>query len=397
MIDQVGCRSRERQISAVEFGELLRVRTDRIVDRYRSALIADRHPIVDDARVWPDYADHARRVVADCTVTLATERVSVAESVAGYRLMAQRGHDVGMPPEEEIRAASLLFSVVLHEVRALVAEDRRGVERIALAAEVLRVITGMHLEQAARRHDDAALRRDRRRSEDERRRLARDLHDRVGNTISAAARRLEILEAAQLAGASTTADAMQPAVSALTAAMHEVSDLTTALRAGLSGPRLPAGSGRDPGAGSAAGYGSGTGEREAIATVDLRVALESAVAAMCLESTSVAIRVVGSSAWLPDRTRDEVFVIVREALRNAVRHSGAAAITVEVDIAPDRVVAVVVDDGVGFDAARTTRTNGLSSMAERAELLGGEVAVTSRPGQGTSVLVHIPARMVRSA
>lgn len=137
--------------------------------------------------------------------------------------------------------------------------------------------------------------------------------------------------------------------------------------------------------------------RRAIAICDLREALESAVAAMCLESTAVAIRVVGSSAWLPDRTRDEVFVIVREALRNAVRHSGAARITVEVDIAPDRVVAVVVDDGVGFDAARTTRTNGLSSMAERAELLGGEVAVTSLPGQGTSVMVRIPARMVRSA
>ena len=101
------------------------MRTERIVRLYRTALLADRHPLADDRRLWPERADHARRVVADCTVTLATGRVTVAESAAG-RLIAEHRHRVELPPEAEIRAASLLFSVVLHEVRALVAADRRG-------------------------------------------------------------------------------------------------------------------------------------------------------------------------------------------------------------------------------------------------------------------------------
>ena len=100
---------------------------------------------------------------------------------------------------------------------------------------------------------------------------------------------------------------------------------------------------------------------------------------------------------LPDDTRYELFVIIREALRNSVRHAGAEEISVEIDIAPHEVVATVVDDGVGFDPSRVTRTNGLTSMAERAELLHGGVTIGSRVGQGTSVIVRIPAQLVRSA
>lgn len=388
MIDAVGCRSRERRIPAIELGELLRVRTDRIVDLYRTALIADRHPIVRDGRAWEDYADHARRVVADCTVTLAIGRVTVSESLDSQRRIAERCHRAGMSPEVEMRSASLLFSAVLREVRALVVNDPDGIGRIALAAELSGAVMGMHLEAGARRYDSAAMQRARRRCEEDRRRLARDLHDRVGNTISAAARRLEALEAAaQRDGAG--ADSMRPAVSALAEAMHEVSDLTTELRAGLSGPwgRAANASRRsDPGAVDAT-----------VLSADLRTALENLVESMCLQSTSVAIRVVGSSEWLSDETRYELFLVIREALRNSARHSGAEVISVEVDVAPHQVIAVVADDGVGFDAARVTRANGLSSMAERAELLHGEVTVRSRVGQGTSVMVRIPARMVRSA
>ncbi len=76
-----------------------------------------------------------------------------------------------------------------------------------------------------------------------------------------------------------------------------------------------------------------------------------------------------------------VYRVVQEALANAVRHAGATAVEVVLEIGPDRVRAVVEDDGTGFDPARPSAGLGLGGMRERAALYGGAVRVTSRPGR----------------
>lgn len=87
----------------------------------------------------------------------------------------------------------------------------------------------------------------------------------------------------------------------------------------------------------------------------------------------------------------EVFRIVQEALNNAVRHADAAEIVVEVVIEDDKLRVSVADDGVGFDpdAPRKTRRLGLLSMSERAQGLGVELSVSSRPGRGTVVALEL--------
>jgi nitrate/nitrite-specific signal transduction histidine kinase len=106
----------------------------------------------------------------------------------------------------------------------------------------------------------------------------------------------------------------------------------------------------------------------------------------------VRVRVeVSGDELLSERTARELFLIVREAQRNAVRHAKASQVTVSVEVLPERVEARIEDDGCGFapDAA-PYGCGGLLSMRERAALLGGSLAVES--GAGTRVLVRVPLR-----
>jgi signal transduction histidine kinase len=88
------------------------------------------------------------------------------------------------------------------------------------------------------------------------------------------------------------------------------------------------------------------------------------------------------------------YQVAREALRNAVRHSKATRITILLCLDGDDIRLVVQDDGVGFSPATTdeSRHFGLALMRERVELGGGVVGVDSRPGEGTCVVVRLPAR-----
>ncbi|WP_345559300.1 sensor histidine kinase [Streptomonospora halophila] len=82
--------------------------------------------------------------------------------------------------------------------------------------------------------------------------------------------------------------------------------------------------------------------------------------------------------------------IVQEALTNAVRHSGAAAVTVEVDCGDDDVRVLVRDDGAA-SADGFTSGNGITGIRERVAALGGDVAVGPCPGGGFAVRARLPA------
>ncbi len=94
---------------------------------------------------------------------------------------------------------------------------------------------------------------------------------------------------------------------------------------------------------------------------------------------------------MPDYVRDQLYMILREGVRNAVAHSGADSIMVEVKISPREVTAHVWDHGSGFEtSAAVTDVVGLKSMRERAELLGGSFEIAAEPERGTVVKVRVP-------
>jgi PAS domain S-box-containing protein len=98
----------------------------------------------------------------------------------------------------------------------------------------------------------------------------------------------------------------------------------------------------------------------------------------------------------PDRLTPEVetaiYRIVQEALTNVLRHAQATRVDVLLERRDEMVVAIVEDDGVGFDAemAMSGSRLGLFGMKERAEMLGGRLAIESAPDAGTTVFVEVP-------
>ncbi len=81
--------------------------------------------------------------------------------------------------------------------------------------------------------------------------------------------------------------------------------------------------------------------------------------------------------------------IAQEALNNAVKHAGAASVTVSVDCTPDEVLLRVSDDGRGFDLAQAPSGGlGLGILQERASEIGARLRIISAPGAGTTVVLH---------
>jgi signal transduction histidine kinase len=92
---------------------------------------------------------------------------------------------------------------------------------------------------------------------------------------------------------------------------------------------------------------------------------------------------------LPDDLRTCIYRVVQEALHNCARHAHARSVRVVVKQEARKIVLTVEDDGAGFDARRV-RGLGLVGMEERVHHLGGAFEIVSHPGTGTKVEVELP-------
>jgi signal transduction histidine kinase len=95
---------------------------------------------------------------------------------------------------------------------------------------------------------------------------------------------------------------------------------------------------------------------------------------------------------LPPVEETVLYRVAQEALTNVVRHAGAEQVSVVVTQAGGGVRLVVEDDGVGFDPERISGTQslGIAGMRERLELLGGDLRLETAPGAGCTVHARIP-------
>jgi len=196
--------------------------------------------------------------------------------------------------------------------------------------------------------------------EQERRRLARELHDETGQALTSILLGLRTIEEAD-------------GETELRAAIAEVRDL---VRATLQDVRQLAVELRP----------------KALDDFGLVAALERLTSTF-EEQTGIAV--VFESTLPPGRLPPEVetalYRIVQESLTNIVKHARAGRVSILVGRKADSVTVVVEDDGVGFDPARTREEGlGLIGMRERVSLLGGRLAIESRPGAGTTFVAEVP-------
>ncbi|MBV9988513.1 MAG: PAS domain S-box protein [Chitinophagaceae bacterium] len=93
---------------------------------------------------------------------------------------------------------------------------------------------------------------------------------------------------------------------------------------------------------------------------------------------------------LPMKTKNELFRICQESLTNVMRHANATQVKVQISGTSAGVRLIISDNGRGFDMAQKTNTLGLIGMRERALSVNGTLTVESKPGQGTIICAVIP-------
>ena len=131
-----------------------------------------------------------------------------------------------------------------------------------------------------------------------------------------------------------------------------------------------------------------TGDQGLVTLLTGQVAEFSAVTRIPIEVTAA-----GVPPHLAPEATVEVYRIVQEALANIYRHAEATAGSLSVRSDGATVLIKVADDGRGFDSSLNgSRGRGLSGMRDRAARLGGELLVSSTPGQGTAVELRLPQR-----
>jgi two-component system sensor histidine kinase UhpB len=195
--------------------------------------------------------------------------------------------------------------------------------------------------------------------EAERRRIARELHDEVGQTLTGVMLQVEGLAAAIPAGLHEQLDELRETARHGT---EEVRRITRRLRP------------------------------EALDDLGLQSAL-AALAAASGQQAQIDVRRHLEPA--PGLTAEQELVIYRvaqEALTNVLRHAGARAVDLVLTHDDHRTVLTVADDGRGLEPGATLSRNGIRGMRERAMLIGAALTITARAGGGTQVQLAVPGK-----
>jgi len=263
--------------------------------------------------------------------------------------------------EEQLSASaeSLRWSLVVTFGIALLGGTLLAVGTIVLTRRLEREVERRLRETTEARADLQALSaRLVHAQEEERRTLARELHDEVGQSLSA------IMMEAGNAQAAPNASEIRSRVSSIASiaekTLNVVRDLALLLRPSM------------------------------LDDFGLVPALNWHAREMS-KRTGLNVRVSAdpSSGDLPDEHKTCIYRLVQEALNNAARHASARNLQVTVENRRDRVIFSVQDDGSGFDKS-SVRGLGLLGMEERVGRLGGTLRIESRPGRGTTISAELP-------
>lgn len=195
--------------------------------------------------------------------------------------------------------------------------------------------------------------------EGERARIARDLHDDLGSSLTGIA--LE-LEAARKLGRAE-GEQLETVASEARSLAHQLRELAWA-----TNPRCD----------NVASLGSFLGDftERVCQAAGLDCKLE-------LPETDPAKK-------LSARTRHELLLVLKESLTNITKHARARTVTLKVEITAEEVTLEVHDNGAGFDLERCNGGTGLLNMRERVEQMGGSFRVESKLSQGTGIRASLP-------
>jgi len=339
--------------------DLLRDALADILDDYEHELRVLDSPLLKDECSRRQCLAHARLIIED-----TVEEIRNSMPVSGHHGLAR---DIGvtraasgMHPSESLRVAAVLFASTIRQLTCHLSGDNAA-EQVTLASVTLNSVIIRALRAAADSYAGMLLNRVHQAHVEERRRLSRELHDRIGHGISVAARSLELHDIYRQSDP-------ERATARMRSAQQTLGETIEVVRQAISDLRL----------------------------VEPMESLEKAIKLFLEEATGPNlishVEVNGDEVWAAPEVIEEVFLIVREGLRNVVAHAHAERVLVRVDVAPDDLRASVVDDGRGFQPSEAGGRGGTGvlSMRERAAMLGGMLTISSRNGQGTRLELLVP-------
>jgi signal transduction histidine kinase len=338
------------------FAALIGAGRTAILTSYAKSLESLHSPVVAEPRARDRAMTNGSQIIADLAASVRGDdhdrRTMLAPVVEEIPALG---------PADLVHAAAAFFEITVNSLARHVKDDpdllpcfitavlalNEGISRRVREATIAQI--GYLLDRVDQAHIE------------ERRRIARDLHDRLGEGMCVALRQLELHEIASREDPRTSASRAAMAKEALGEAMRRLRMVTSELR------------------------------QDSVRNLERALVqyLDSAAA-----DAEVRLRVSGDETWVPPAIIDEAFLIIREAIRNALTHGSPQLVMIGIALAPHELRARVEDDGLGFVPAQAPDPDatgaGLVSMRERAALIGGRLTIASVPGTGTGMELLVP-------
>jgi signal transduction histidine kinase len=346
------------------FAALIRAERGAILASYASSLEASHSPVIAGSGARDQAMADAAAIITDLA---ADPQGSEMRTDARYEMQpwttGAPSPESQLSPADLLRAGGAFFDVTVSSLAGHVKDAPELLPYFVTAVVALNESIGRWIREATLAYTGYLLERIDHAHIDERHRIARDLHDRLGEGLSVALRQLELHELTSSREGPSPRAAL--AKEAITEAMRRLRVVTSDLR------------------------------QDSVRSLEKAlIQYLDSVAPDVATSADVRLRVSGDETWAPPAVTDEAFLILREAIRNALNHSAPRTVLIGVAFAPHELHAWVEDDGCGFAAgagvASVSAGAGLASMRERAALIGGRLTVASAPGHGTQVELLVP-------
>ncbi len=330
-----------------------------ILDEYARRLAEKGSPLVTDEETRRQVLAQAAESLDEVIASLRSSDpvLDVRARVLAQNIGVSRAAR-GVHPSESLEAAMEFFAAFIHGMLGCFGLDQDA--PLVLATLALDQSIMLRISEAATSYSSFLIDKIHRAHLDERQVLARNLHDRVGAGISVSYRQLELFTIYRESDQVAAGNRVEAARQALAQVITDIRQLTADLR--LTEPLR-----------------------------GLEKALREYAEAAGDADVTAEIVVNGDESWASDQVRDEIFLVVREALRNAIQHGAPRNVVASIDIAPHELRAAIEDDGHGFSTEEPAHSgSGIRSMQERVALLGGVFRLSSMAGKGTQVEIQIP-------
>ena len=218
------------------------------------------------------------------------------------------------------------------------------------------------MQSEIRRQQELATKAVMQAEENERQRIAKDLHDGVGQMMSAAKMNLSAFESEISFDQPDQKRSFEKVIQLVDESCREVRTVSHIM--------MP----------------------NALMKNNLSAAIHAFVEKLDKKSLQVHVYTEGLEQRLDSNTELVLYRVLQECVNNVIRHAGASTLDISVTRSAENIVATVEDNGRGFDITDKTKPEGmgLKNIRARVEYLKGTVDIDSIPGQGTVIAIHVP-------